>query len=222
MGRLHGVLSVVVVMAVLSLVAGCSSTGQAIERTGRTVNNAAALKQDVLDAQQQMDVTMAALTSVVDAGSEGSLQERFKSFESQLDRLDQRADRVRSRRTDLQKRGNEYLTAWTEQAEKMQSEAMKERAAQRRAKLEAALRRISAEFDALAGAFEPLRSDLEDIKTFLANELTINGVKEAKPFVTEAREDAGLVKQRVTEALQQIDALSDFLAREAPEGAGDE
>jgi hypothetical protein len=94
----------------------------------------------------------------------------------------------------MRTKGQAYFTEWEAEQAKINSEDIKTRSVQRRAEVEQTFSRINDRSQTLKDAYQPLMSDLKDIRTALNNDLTPGGVAAIKPIVDRVNKEAVAVK----------------------------
>jgi hypothetical protein len=82
----------------------------------------------------------------------------------------------------MRTKGQDYFKEWEAEQAKINNEDIKTRSVQRRAEVEQAFSRINDKSQTLKDAYQPLMSDLKDIRTALNNDLTPGGIAAIKPI----------------------------------------
>jgi len=94
----------------------------------------------------------------------------------------------------MRTKGQAYFTEWEAEQAKINSEDIKTRSVQRRAEVEQTFSRINDKSQTLKDAYQPLMSDLKDIRTALNNDLTPGGVAAIKPIADRVNKEGVAVK----------------------------
>ena len=101
---------------------------------------------------------------------------------------------VRKQAEEMRTKGQAYFTEWEAEQAKINSEDVKTRSVQRRAEVEQTFSRINDRSQTLKDAYQPLMSDLKDIRTALNNDLTPGGVAAIKSIADRVNKEAVAVK----------------------------
>lgn len=200
-----------IAIASLTLVAatGCGSTQKtAMDRRDKTAASIEVVQNEVTVAQEQMNAAAEALQQVYTGG--GSSSDLLK-FTKELDSMTAAASKVRSRFDSIRSGTETYFKKWERDLDGV-SDELKALAEVRRGGLRDALERVSAELEATAAAFTPVRTRMEDLSIFLANDLTPSGLSASTDLKNAAIRDVGQVNQRVESLRGEIQTLRDRFA----------
>ena len=207
------VTGLVAILTCVALAAGCKATDKSIERKETAVASLQTVRGEITRADKQIDTTLLAMRDLEKTDSKDSLKRRFDRYVNALSRLQSDVKQLNDRTNDLDKRAATYLSAWEQETSQISNVKLQEIATKRRTSVQSSLNRFRAEMDATRAAYRPLLSELLDIQTFLASELTPGSVKAASDVFHKAEEDAGLVHQRVQQVLTELDGLITALSQ---------
>jgi aminopeptidase N len=113
-------------------------------------------------------------------------------------------------------KGNEYFKAWDEQTAQIHNEDIKNRSAERKAEMQKKFTEIKMSYTEASESFKPFLSDLKDIQTALATDLTTGGVKAIKGAADKANKDAVPLKASIEKLAGQFKDLGTAMAAAAP------
>jgi chromosome segregation ATPase len=179
-------------LIVISLTSvGCSSGYNKGTKASESIMSTA---DKLAEGRAQIDKVNVSLTNLSSAQAGQDLRPLYKDYSSNVDKLDSIAADVRKQAEDMRAKGQAYFTEWEAEQAKINNEDIKTRSVQRRAEVEQTFSRISDKSQALKNAYQPLMSDLKDIRTALNNDLTPGGVAAIKPIADRVNKEGVAVK----------------------------
>lgn len=190
--------SLTVSLAALAIgaLAACSTTNSDKgASTGTTVEQAA---NQVGNCITHLDATLASLKEMVERPAP-DLSTQFKTYSSNLKNLESSAGKVRDLATEMGIKSQQYFAAWDTQIADIENEDIRERSAERRKTIEENFTKIQKEYSEVRGEFKPLLSDLQDVRTALSNDLTMEGLKSIDKTVKGIAGKADDVKESLQE-----------------------
>lgn len=183
--------------------AGCSSGYKQGSKTSESVMTAS---QAIEDGRAQIDKVTASLNKLVNAQNQ-DLRPLFKDYSSNVDKLDSIAKDVKKRAEEMKSKGQAYFKEWDAELAKINNEDIKTRSADRRTDVEQSFQRLSDASQKLKSVYQPLMSDLQDIRTALNNDLTPAGVQNIKPIAERVISEAAQVKDAAGQVSAEFSAL---------------
>lgn len=197
------------IVALAAILAGCATSGY--QRAGTATASMAQLRQELIAGRQQIDVTLNALDRLVNQPSL-DLRPTFAAFRREVALMDQQAARTGSRADLMWRNGQAHIDAWDSEISAFSSAAARQRSEERRAAVIRDYQTLARHMNAVRDAFQPFMADITDIERALSADLTSRGIATVAPLVTKASADGGVVKQRIDQALVQLDAVARSLA----------
>ncbi len=179
------------------LVSGCKTSGyQQADKTGESI---AAFRQEVLNGKKAIDATMASLDQIA-ATATTNPRKAFENYSKDVSNLESTAEKVRKRAQEMREKGKAYFAQWEQELAQVKNPEIQQLAAQRKAKLNETFDSIRSVSEPLRAQFDPWMSDLKDLRTYLANDLTISGIDAAKSLFHKTHTE-GLEVQKSMDAL---------------------
>ena len=200
------------VLVLLAGVACKSSTHDQGAGTGKNITKAA---EEIEQGIGHLDATVSSLNALVNQPG-ADLEPQYKAFAKNLDNLESTAKNVAKISAAMAEQGQAYFTKWDEQIAAIQNEDIRERSAERKEKVAAALKEIQDEYAEAKEEFKPLLSDLQDIRTALDVELTMDAVESLQDNAEDVSESAEDVKESLTELVQNFRDLGVRLSKAGP------
>ena len=199
-------------LLILSLTAGCSSSGR-MEEGEKAVEGFAKLKAGLAKAQTQVDEVIKSMDQL-QAG--GDLQKSYSTFNSEVSDLQKTAAAAKKRADAMRKNVDAYVQKWQKEMETLSDPTIKASLGQRREAVRANFTRVSDSAHAVRGAYDPFVAHLQEIQKALSIDLTPANVAGIKPSIDKARADGQTLKQRIAALQAELDRIQAGLS---PTGA---
>ena len=178
------------------LCVGCAQTG--FQRSTGIADTMAKQTQVIQEAKPQVDAMLASLDELTRA--QGDMRPAFKKFSETLDDTEKVAARARKTGDTIREKEAEYFAEWEKQAAEIQNPQIKAATQARQSEVKAKLASLGQTGKVAGEAYDPFIANMKDVRTYLSNDLTQEGIKKIGPTIDKARRDGA--------ALQK--ALDDF------------
>jgi chromosome segregation ATPase len=195
-----------------ALLAGCRSSNY--EKGSETGAGLQASADRIGQGQAKIDAAMKSLNDLVN--SPGDLATQFKAYSAAVNDLDSSSKDVQSKVASMRSKGNEYFKAWDEQTAQIKNEEIKKRSAERKAEMQKKFTEIKTSYTQASEQFKPFLSDLKDIQTALATDLTPGGVSAIKGAADKANKEAVPLKASFEKLAAQFKDLGVAMQSAAP------
>jgi predicted nucleic acid-binding Zn-ribbon protein len=184
---------------------GCKSSGyQQADKTGEGISD---FRTEILNGKKAIDQTMAALDKVA-ASAATDPRAAYEEFSKSVANLDSTANKIRKRGQAMREQGKAYFTQWEQQLAQVKNPEIQQLATQRKAKLQEAFDNIKNVAEPLKTQFDPWMSDLKDLQTYLANDLTVTGVDAAKTLFKKAQTGGMEVQKSMDALIAELNTIS--------------
>lgn len=203
---------IVIPVVAVALFAGCRSSNY--EKGAATGAGLQAAANRIGQGQSKIDTTLTNLNDLVT--NPGDLATQFKKYTTSVSDLESSAKDVASKVASMRGKGDAYFKAWDEQAAQIKNEDIKNRSAQRKAEMQKRFTDIKMNYTQAADLFKPFLSDLKDIQTALATDLTPGGVSAIKGAAEKANKDAVPLKASMDKLASQFKDLGVAMQAAAP------
>lgn len=179
-------------MVLVALVgAACTTTG--FQKSTNIADTMANQTQMIQEAKPQVDAMLASLDQLTRA--EGDLRPAFKTFSDTLDDTEKVAARARQTEQTIRVKEAEYIAEWEKQTAEITNPQIKAATQARQAEVNTKLSRLSQTGKRAGDAYSPFISNMKDIRTYLSNDLTTDGVKKLEPTIEKARRDGATLQK---------------------------
>jgi hypothetical protein len=196
-------LSASIAVLVLAL-SGCASTGY--EKAGHTTASIEKTASEIHKGNGQIDAVLFALASKVN-NPEADIKPQFAKFDAALGKLESLSDDVSKQNAAMQAQGADYFRNWDAELAKIQNEDIRSRSAMRKDAVAARFDRVRVSYVKTKAAFQPFLSDLKDIRTSLATDLTVAGVASIKSTANKAQNNVTPLRESMSELEADFKAL---------------
>lgn len=169
----------------LLLVAGCASPGY--QKAGKTSTSLQGTAQGIDHALVPLDNVVATLSDLVNY-PQGDITPQFKKYSAAVSKLESLADDVSSQAAAMRAQGTAYFRNWDLELAKIQNEDIHSRSLDRKNEVAAQFERVRISYAKTTTEFAPFMSDLKDIRTALATDLTAGGIASVKGLSGAANE----------------------------------
>jgi hypothetical protein len=178
--------------AAVAFIAGCASTGyDKAEDTSTSLQQTA---KRIDQGNAQIDIVLTNLSALVNSPNE-HLKPQYKKFNSAMNDLESLVKNVGDDANDMQTEGVAYFDKWDEELAKIHNEDIRSRSEERERLMSEQFDQVEADYLHTRNDFTPFMSDLEDIRTALAVDLTAGGLDSIRDEVTKANQDSAPVRQ---------------------------
>jgi chromosome segregation ATPase len=192
-----------VLAGAIALIAGCKSSNY---ETGAAAGAGLQTSADRINqGTGKIDAVLTNLNDIVD--HPGDLVTQFKKYSTSVSDLESSGKDVESKVAAMRAKGGDYFKAWDEQTAQIKNEDIKNRSAARKEEMMKRFSDIKMNYTQASESFKPFMSDLKDIQTALATDLTPAGVSSIKGAAQKANKDAMPLKDTLNKLAQQFKDL---------------
>jgi hypothetical protein len=130
-----------------------------------------------------------------------------EAIDAALGKLESLSDDVSKQNAAMQAQGADYFRNWDAELAKIQNEDIRSRSAMRKNAVAARFDRVRVSYVKTKAAFQPFLSDLKDIRTSLATDLTVAGVASNKSTANKAQNNVTPLRESMSELEADFKAL---------------
>ena len=203
---------IVIPVFAATLLAGCTSANyEKGSATGAGLQDSA---DRIHQGAVKIDTTLTNLNDMVN--NPGDLAAQFKKYAASVADLESSAQNVGAKVTSMRGKGNAYFAAWDAQTAQIKNEDIKQRSAARKTEVQQKFTDIRMNYTKASEQFKPFLSDLKDIQTALATDLTVDGVNSIKGAAEKANKDAVPLKATIEDLSGQFKDLGGAMQAASP------
>ena len=188
------------------LLVGCGST-KGYKQADKTGEGIASFREEILNGKKAIDQTMTSLDAVA-ASASTDPRKAFEQYSKAVANLESTANKIKKRGEDMKAQGQAYFTQWEQQLATVKNPEIQKLAADRKAKLQQTFDNIKTLTEPIKEKYEPWMSDLKDLQTFLANDLTVTGVDSAKNLFAKTRSTGAEVQKSMDALVAELNTIA--------------
>jgi hypothetical protein len=157
-------------------------------------------------AQQQIDSTLASLNALTDPNQQ-DLRGAYDKYADNLARMQQHAEGMKREAESMRNSRDTYFAAWEEKATEIDNPTIRASAEARRKRLRDGQEQISTATGEAKDAYVPFMKDLQDIKKYLATDLSKSSVADLGDAAKKVQADGQAVKAKLDAVAKALDAV---------------
>jgi len=193
-----------ILLGTAAFLGGCATTG--MDRSVKTSNSIRDVDSEIRKMVVQIDVTSASLDALVAPGQH-DVKKAFKSYSKELDKFEHEGKRTLKRIDEMRAHSKEYFGEWEKQGNEYKNPEIRELSEERRIKLAEIYARVPAAGAGIKVAYIAYLTNLKEIKVYLSNDLTPQGLTTIDPVVKKAAQDKEVLKTSVQPLLAAMDEI---------------
>lgn len=199
---LRNKLTALAIAAALSLGAACKSAGH--DKSDTTARHMDDLRMSVETLKTNVDSAATSLWTVVEK-REVDPKPPFDQYKKDVSAVVGFLSRAESNLKAVRAEGQAYFAEWEKQAAAIQDPELKEASEARRAKLTEALEEIGKAMDAARTELAPFVATIQDVQTYLSNDLTPAGVDSIEGKAKKLRKDAESIGEKLDDVVEAVE-----------------
>jgi hypothetical protein len=161
-------------------------------------------RASIATAQQQIDATLASLTALTDPNQQ-DLRGAYDKYSDNVARLQQHAETMKKTSEAMRNSRDAYFAGWEEKASEIDNPTIRASAEGRRMRLRDAQQQISVASGEAKDAYVPFMKDLQDIKKYLATDLSKSSVADLGQAAKKVQADGADVKAKLDAVGKSLD-----------------
>ena len=189
--------------------AGCASKPSPRDPATDTAASLEETSSSLQDLKAQVGETLAAMERI--PGSGGNLASTFGDYRGQLDELKKSLNQVSEQQRSLDGQLTRYQQQWAADTARFDSGNLRENAQRRLNEVRDTIDDIDPAYDRVRDSGRDLVSHLEEIRTYLGNDLTTPAVRSITPTLEEARQRGATLRTNIDELLIEMREINDTI-----------
>ena len=174
--RTFVVVSLAIIFCAGAAPMGCASSRVELGEGASSSNGLLESAELIRSGKDQVVATVEALAALGKPEA-GELVDVFNGFARQADALEAVAGRIAATNRKMQADGARYFENWEKELSEIQSEDIRRRSAERQRQVQSSFDEIKRHYGRLTDTYEVFVTDLRDLRTALATDLTAEGVR---------------------------------------------
>jgi hypothetical protein len=190
------------------LTAGCATQGyKKADQTGINLQN---FRKDIVEFKQALDASLARLNEVSEAAATNP-RPAFEAYSKSLAQLGSVSRRADKRAQTLQTQGQAYFQQWQRELETISNPEIRQVAQERKEQQKQLFDRLEPAVKQMWTHYEPLFSDLQDLRKMLSHDLTQSGIQAASGLIRKNTELGSNVQSDLDQVARELGVISDGL-----------
>lgn len=200
--KVHSTLSFMVLLSALSMGSACQSAGH--QKAESTAMHMEDLSAAVTSMKQKASSCAATLATVVEKGAvdpKPPFEQYKKDVAAVVDGLANAESHLKSMKAE----GQTYFAEWEKQSATIQDADLRKSADERRARLSKAVEAVSTAMDAARAEIKPFVATIQDVQTYLSNDLTPDGIKSVGGKSKQLGKDAKSIGDKLDDVVEALE-----------------
>ena len=164
-------------------------------------------KKAIEAATAQIDATLRSMNSMASAKS-SEIVALYGDFSHNVDDLESMAKKAKSAAEKARDQREAYLKKWASSQDKIQNEQLKAASKARRDELMPKIDALKQAFTSVQETFAPFMQGLKDLKIFLGNDLSEQGIVTASSLMSQCNADGEKLQSDVSTAMATYEQLA--------------
>lgn len=205
MFRVNSIVAAVAAVSASVVLMGCSDTqpvkapppqktevkAQSVKTTG-----IAEFRASLIESEQQIDATLASLANLNDPG-QTDLTGAYNNYCDQLARMKEMSATLKTEADAMRASRDAYFSKWDEKVSEIDNPTIRQSAEARRKRLRDAHEQIITTSSEAKDAYVPFMKDLEDVRKYLANDLSKSSLADINDAVKSVQSNGVIVKNKI-------------------------
>jgi hypothetical protein len=184
-----------------------SSSGMAAKSGGTVAaSGLQAYRAGLVAGQEQIDKTLTSLAALTDP-AQTDLRGAYNTYCDNLARMNEHAQTMKGEADEMRASRDQYFGKWEEKVTEIDNPTIRASAEARRKRLRDSHEKIVTSSNEVRDAYQPFMKDLQDIKKFLANDLSKGAVADIADAVKKVQADGADVKAKIGAVVDTLDSV---------------
>lgn len=194
-------------LGAITCLTGCATTG--MDRATRSTTSIQKVEEDYKQASEQIDVVRASLERLF-IPYQPEMKKAYDAYADDVKKMEELGKQLDIHTEKMKNRGNEYLIEWESS---YSNPEIRELSEQRRAEIREGYLKISVAGSGVKETLATYVTDITEIKKFLSNDLTPQGIDSVRPIAQRAAKEGDSLKESVKPVLTAIDLVRTEMAQ---------
>ena len=195
-----------------SLLIGCASSNPRRDAANDVINRTEKFRQAVEASKEQVGVSLAAMERLPGSGTE--LKKAYNNFQGEVKAMQKSRQRVQEARSEMRARFSKYQEAWYSDTASLNNPTLRQAANDRLLEVRQDFEAIRPLYNDVNDGYETFIPQLQEVETYLSNDLTVPAVQAVTPTLEKTRQEAGTLRTAMDELIIGLRTLTDSLLPE--------
>lgn len=154
------------------------------------------------------------MTALNELSKEGAdINDAYKKFSKEVSSLASSTEADGRSAEQMKAAFTDYIALWQQEIAAMSNEELKQQSSTRRGEVVTEFEGVRTTVEAVAKSFEPFRKNLQDLVTYLANDLSPAGISAAGNMINDLKAEGVSVQRDIQNAAAKILSLQSSMGR---------
>ena|ERR1700674_3098570 len=196
-----------VLLGAVTCLTGCATTG--MDRATKTTNSMQTVEGDYRQASVQIDATSTSLEDLIKP-DQTNMKRAYDAYAENAGKMEKLGKQLDRHTEKMSTRGNAYFAEWESSYTNPEIRELSER---RRIEMREVYAKIPEASIGVKGALKSYLTDIGEIKKYLSNDLTPQGIDAIRPVARRAVTEGDNLKETVKPVLTAIDRVKSEMAQ---------
>jgi len=186
----------------LLILSTCASTGglERAEQTRVSMNN---LEEAANQLQARLNAAEESLNNLTQTNSP-QLNEAYNNFREDVSAVIDAQERFNNEAEQMEARSQEYLSEWKQEGQTYSNPELREASQQRRRELSNHYEDVISISSDISNTLDTYVTDIREIRTYLSNDLTMQGISSVKPLAQDVADNGQSLAQNLSDIQNAI------------------
>lgn len=200
--KLYSSLAFLVFLPVLALGSACQSSGH--QKADSTAMHMDETRAAIESMKGKVTAAAASLATVVEKG-DVEPKAPFEKYKADVKAVVDGLTKAESNLGSMKAEGKTYFAEWEKQSATIKDPDLKKSADERRARLSKAVDGVSTAMDGARAEISPFVTMLQDVQTYLSNDLTPDGIKSVAGKSKQLGKDAKSINEKLDDVVEALE-----------------
>lgn len=205
----YTMISSILVGTAITLTSGCGTLPPQ-ERSTRAVESTDKLSDLVHKGIKQNDTLQLSVKKLASANPE-NLRESYDAYINDAEKLRDIADEIQDTSQFMNDKTEEYFKGWEKDLKGIRNSKLKNAGQERKASMMDDFTAIAESMEKLEEAYAKYERDIDDVESFLGNDLTPAALQLAKPHLKKLSRNSPAIKEATRGVLDGVSGLLDSM-----------
>jgi len=191
-------------IAIMAMALGCATSGpKQADKVGAGFGD---FRNEVINLKTAVNQSMAFLDQTVE-NADKDPRKAFSDFSKSVDQVAKAREKAGKRAADVKAAGAAYFEQWEKQLAEMNNPEIRQLSEERKKKLNEIFGNFGPLLEQTNADFDAFYSDLKDLRSFLSQDLTIEGIDAANSVIKATRESGDTVDASLDDLIAEMNAI---------------
>lgn len=193
-------------LGTIAFLLGCSSRS-GMQRSEDATTTMQTVAEEINHIATKLDITGMSLDDLTQSG-QSDVKKAFASFSDNVSKMGDFQKRFNKHADEMSARGKEYFAEWKKQGDAYTNPRIRELSEERRTELGGIYDRIAEASVGVKGEFQTYMTDMQEIQTYLSNDLTPRGLEAILPSTHKVVRDGDRLRNALNHVRTAVDRAS--------------